>query len=154
MPDKEWLEQLRRQADDQGGSGIVTTIDDYMRFARMLLSEGELDGARILQPSTVRLMSTDQLDPRIEDKDRAVAAEQRLGRLRLRLLRPHPPAADPAGEPRRGRRVLLGRLPLDAVLGRPANRMAVVFATQKIPFDGTLHRDIRAAIYGTDYNGF
>jgi CubicO group peptidase (beta-lactamase class C family) len=35
----------------------------------------------------------------------------------------------------------------------PANDMAVVFMTQKIPFDGTLHHDIRDAIYGNDYLG-
>ena len=35
----------------------------------------------------------------------------------------------------------------------PANDMAVVFATQKAPFDGTLHHDIRDAIYGPDYTG-
>jgi CubicO group peptidase (beta-lactamase class C family) len=34
----------------------------------------------------------------------------------------------------------------------PANQMAVVFSTQKMPFDGTLHRDIRAAIYGSAQN--
>ena len=39
-----------------GGAGIVAPIDDYMRFARMLLNEGELDGVRLLKPSTVRLM--------------------------------------------------------------------------------------------------
>ena len=31
--------------------------------------------------------------------------------------------------------------------------MAVVFAAQKIPIDLSLHRDIRAAIYGADYDG-
>jgi CubicO group peptidase (beta-lactamase class C family) len=41
-----------------GGFGLASTVDDYMRFARMLLNEGELDGARILKPSTVRLMAT------------------------------------------------------------------------------------------------
>ncbi len=35
----------------------------------------------------------------------------------------------------------------------PANQLAAVFFTQKMPFDGTLHRDIRAAIYGPDYLG-
>ena len=35
----------------------------------------------------------------------------------------------------------------------PANDMAVVFATQKAPFDGTLHHDIRDAIYGPEYTG-
>ena len=35
----------------------------------------------------------------------------------------------------------------------PANDMVVIFATQKLPFDGTLHHDIRAAVYGADYLG-
>ena len=35
----------------------------------------------------------------------------------------------------------------------PVQDMAVVFATQKIDFDGTLHHDIRDAIYGADYTG-
>ena len=35
----------------------------------------------------------------------------------------------------------------------PANDLAVIFATQKMPFDGTLHRDIRAAVYGPGYRG-
>jgi CubicO group peptidase (beta-lactamase class C family) len=35
----------------------------------------------------------------------------------------------------------------------PANRMIVVFLTQKLPFDGSLHHDIREAVYGTNYLG-
>src|SRR6185369_8986268 len=51
-----------------GGFGLASTVDDYMRFARMLLNSGELDGARMLKPSTVKLMSTDHLDARITDR--------------------------------------------------------------------------------------
>jgi len=36
-----------------GGFGLASTLDDYMRVARMLLNGGELDGVRILKPSTV-----------------------------------------------------------------------------------------------------
>jgi len=35
----------------------------------------------------------------------------------------------------------------------PANHLAKVFFVQTMPFDGTLHRDIRAAIYGAGYLG-
>lgn len=35
----------------------------------------------------------------------------------------------------------------------PANRLAVVFFMQKMPFDGSLHHDIREAVYGRDYLG-
>lgn len=48
-------------AYEAGGAGLVSTLDDYMRFARMLQREGELDGARILQPATVRFMTGGQL---------------------------------------------------------------------------------------------
>jgi CubicO group peptidase (beta-lactamase class C family) len=66
MPREEWLEpNFMGKPMTMGGSGIVTTVDDYMRYARMLLDEGTLDGARILRPATVRLMTTDQLDPAI-----------------------------------------------------------------------------------------
>ena len=42
-----------------GGGGLVSTAEDYMRFAQMLLNRGELDGVRLLAPSTVALMSSD-----------------------------------------------------------------------------------------------
>jgi CubicO group peptidase (beta-lactamase class C family) len=44
-----------------GGGGLVSTLADYARFAQMLLNDGELDGARILSPTTVALMTTDHL---------------------------------------------------------------------------------------------
>lgn len=44
-----------------GGGGLVSTTDDYLRFCRMLLNGGELDGERILSPKTVRLMATNHL---------------------------------------------------------------------------------------------
>jgi CubicO group peptidase (beta-lactamase class C family) len=48
-----------------GGGGLISTVDDYLRFAQMLLDGGELDGARILRPESVALMSTDLLPPAI-----------------------------------------------------------------------------------------
>jgi CubicO group peptidase (beta-lactamase class C family) len=44
-----------------GGGGLISTAGDYHRFARMLLGEGALDGVRLLQPGTVRLMRTNRL---------------------------------------------------------------------------------------------
>jgi CubicO group peptidase (beta-lactamase class C family) len=40
-----------------GGGGMSGNIGDYARFAQMLLNGGELDGARILRPETVRQMT-------------------------------------------------------------------------------------------------
>jgi len=44
-----------------GGGGLVSTADDYARFARMLLQGGELDGTRLLSRKTVELMSADHV---------------------------------------------------------------------------------------------
>ncbi len=42
-----------------GGAGLLSTARDYSRFLQMLLNGGELNGVRILSPTTVRLMTTD-----------------------------------------------------------------------------------------------
>jgi len=44
-----------------GGGGMLSTAGDYARFSQMLLNGGELDGARILSPKTIALMTSDQL---------------------------------------------------------------------------------------------
>jgi len=44
-----------------GGGGLVSTLGDYARFAQMLVNGGELDGVRILSPSTVKLMAANHL---------------------------------------------------------------------------------------------
>lgn len=44
-----------------GGAGLVSTAEDYARFAQMLLNGGELDGVRLLSPKTVELMTTNQV---------------------------------------------------------------------------------------------
>jgi CubicO group peptidase (beta-lactamase class C family) len=44
-----------------GGGGLVSTADDFHRFASMLLGRGELDGTRILAPRTVDLMTRNSL---------------------------------------------------------------------------------------------
>jgi CubicO group peptidase (beta-lactamase class C family) len=44
-----------------GGSGLVSTAQDYLRFCQMLLNGGELDGVRVLSPATVRRMTTNAL---------------------------------------------------------------------------------------------
>jgi CubicO group peptidase (beta-lactamase class C family) len=44
-----------------GGGGLVSTTGDYVRFCRMLLNGGELDGTRILGRKTVELMTVNHL---------------------------------------------------------------------------------------------
>ncbi|HEY0107713.1 MAG TPA: serine hydrolase domain-containing protein [Rhizomicrobium sp.] len=46
-----------------GGGGLISTADDYLRFARMMLGKGELDGVRLVKPETIELMCTNRLTP-------------------------------------------------------------------------------------------
>ncbi len=48
---------------NSGGGGLVSTAQDYWRFAQMMLNQGEFDGTRILTPETVALMTRNHLDP-------------------------------------------------------------------------------------------
>ena len=50
-----------------GGGGLYSTADDYPRFAQMLANGGELDGVRLLAPSTVGLMRDNHLSARLMD---------------------------------------------------------------------------------------
>ena len=43
------------------GGGLWSTADDYLRFVRMLLGDGTIDGVRVLSQESVRLMRTDRL---------------------------------------------------------------------------------------------
>jgi len=44
-----------------GGEGLISTIDDFLRFARMLLGRGELDGRRYLSRKSMDLMTRNHL---------------------------------------------------------------------------------------------
>jgi CubicO group peptidase (beta-lactamase class C family) len=47
-----------------GGGGLVSTIDDYFAFSRMMLNKGRAGREQILSRATVELMASDQLMPR------------------------------------------------------------------------------------------
>jgi CubicO group peptidase (beta-lactamase class C family) len=44
-----------------GGAGLLSTATDYARFLQMLLYGGELDGARLLSPTTVQLATVNHV---------------------------------------------------------------------------------------------
>ena len=52
---------VREPRFSQGGAGLLSTVDDYLRFARMLLDGGEVDGVRLLSEDSVRRMRADHL---------------------------------------------------------------------------------------------
>lgn len=49
------------QVTPSGGGGLLSTAADYLRFARMLLNYGELDGQRLLSRKTIELMTRNHL---------------------------------------------------------------------------------------------
>lgn len=60
-PDPVTARALGGNAFPNGSGGLISTADDYARFAQMLLNGGELDGVRLLSPKTVALMAADHL---------------------------------------------------------------------------------------------
>jgi len=48
---------------ESGGGGLVSTIDDYFSFSRMMLNKGRHDRQQILSRAAVELMTSDQLTP-------------------------------------------------------------------------------------------
>jgi len=142
-------EKPQREADMSfafatGGAGLIAPMDDYLRFARMLLGEGALEGVRVLRPTTVRLMMTDQLDPALAPRHFMRSAGVGFGLGGSVRIAPAL-ATEPPG--------VVGEFSWGGAASTlfwvdPANQLAVVFFVQKMPFDEQLHLELRRAIYG------
>ena len=104
-----------------GGGGSVSTAEDYYRFATMLANGGELNGVRILAPSSVGLMSSNHLAPHLLTGEFGIGVHimRRLG-LRIQLCRRIRSATCQSS--RWPRHVLLGRRCRHLVLGRSDQR--------------------------------
>lgn len=61
--EKRGLGMIDNPQRHMGGAGLLSTADDYTRFARMLLEGGALEGARVLSSRAVREMTSGQLTP-------------------------------------------------------------------------------------------
>jgi CubicO group peptidase (beta-lactamase class C family) len=60
------LAETQRRAHpewESGGGGLVSTLNDYARFAQMILGGGELDGNRYLSPAAFKSMTSDHIGP-------------------------------------------------------------------------------------------
>jgi CubicO group peptidase (beta-lactamase class C family) len=55
------LDVSKPPGNASGGAGGLASAGDYLRFAQMLANGGSLDGARILSPAAVRLMTSDHI---------------------------------------------------------------------------------------------
>lgn len=130
-----------------GGHGLVSTLDDYTRFARMLLNGGELDGVRILKPSTVRLMTTSQLDPAITDRSWLVS-KGRVGFGVDLAVRVDPPASSQEAAGAVGEYFWDG-MAYTLFWVDPKNALTAVFFTQYQTFGKVeAHKAFRDAVYG------
>lgn len=140
---------------ESGGGGLVGTADDYLRFCRMLLNKGELDGVRLLSPKTVQLMTSNHL-PRgaeIADLSPVTDAFNESGYRGIGFGLGVAVTLDPArvGIPGTAGEFAWGGMASTAFFVDPKEDMAVVFMTQAIVDTGRrvrLRRDLRSLIYG------
>ena len=132
-----------------GGWGLVSTLDDYMRFARMLLNKGELDGVRVLSPDAVALMATNAMPSEVTDTS-WLPSKGQVGFGIDFAVRIAPPATpeEASGE--------IGEFFWDGAANTlffvdPTNQIAAVLFTQYRPFGKVpLHKAFRDAIYYKD----
>ena len=48
---------------ESGGQGLLSTLDDYLAFARIFAGSGEVNGVRLLRAETRAMMTSNQLTP-------------------------------------------------------------------------------------------
>lgn len=133
-----------------GGGGLVSTTADYLRFCRMLLQGGQLDGARLLAPKTIELMTANHL-PGGQDMhslSQSMFSESAYAGVGFGLG--FAVTLDPA-------RTLLAGNRGDAFWGGvastyfwidPREDMAVLFMTQLIPSSAyPIRRELRTLVY-------
>jgi len=132
-----------------GNGGLVSTLDDYMKFARMLQGGGKYGRARILKPESVRLMTTDALPPEVTDK-MWLPSKGQVGFGIDFAVRIAPPkdANESSGA--------VGEFFWDGAASPvfwvdPKNQITAVLLTQMRPFDRVrLHKAFRDAVYRND----
>ena len=134
-----------------GAGGLVSTAADYLRFCRMLANRGELDGARIIGPRTLQLMTLNHLP---EGRDLATMAQnaaetQREGQgfgLGFAVLL-DPAVAQVIGTPGE---YYWGGAASTAFFVTPAEDLIMIFLTQLRPSSTyPIRRELRAAVYSS-----
>jgi CubicO group peptidase (beta-lactamase class C family) len=138
---------LRHWTLTPGTYGLTSTMDDYMRFARMLLNGGALDGARILKPETVRLMATSHLSDSVTSRSWLPSKGQVGFGIDFAVRVRQPANVDENNG-------VVGEFFWDGAASTlfwvdPANNLAAVLFVQLMPFDRVhLHKSFRDAVYG------
>lgn len=130
-----------------GGYGLTSTLDDYMRFARMLVNEGTLENTTILKPETVKLMATSHLSDSVTER-MWLPSKGQVGFGIDFAVRLRPPVSK---EENNG---VVGEFFWDGLASTlfwvdPVNDLTAVLFVQLVPFDRVgLHKKFRDAIYG------
>lgn len=129
-----------------GGFGLTSTVDDYQRFARMLVNEGSFDGATILKPETVKLMATNQLADSVT-KRMWLPSKGQVGFGIDFAVRMRPPVDE------KEKNGVVGEFFWDGAASTlfwvdPTNDLTAVMFVQIFPFSNDLHKAFRDAIYG------
>ena len=139
---------------ESGGGGLVGTAADYLRFCRMLLNKGELEGARLLSPKTVALMTANHLPGGKEVVDLAPAGDAftESGYRGLGFGLGVSVTVDPVrlGIPGTRGEFAWGGMASTAFFVDPVEDMAMIFMTQVIadtPRRLRLRRDLRTLVY-------
>jgi len=143
---------LQKWPMTRGGSGLTSTLDNYMQFARMLVNKGTLDSVSILKPSTVELMATNHLADSVEERS-FLPSKGQVGFGIDFAVRLRPPAS---GEENNG---VVGEFFWDGAASTlfwvdPVNELTAVMFVQLFPYDQVkLHKNFRDAVYGPLTNG-
>jgi CubicO group peptidase (beta-lactamase class C family) len=129
-----------------GGFGLTSTLDDYMKFARMLVNKGTLGKATILKPATVKLMATSHLSDTVTQR-MWLPSKGQVGFGIDFAVRLRPPASK--GE----NQGVVGEFFWDGAASTlfwvdPVNQLTAVLFVQVMPFYGQLHKSFRDAVYG------
>jgi CubicO group peptidase (beta-lactamase class C family) len=140
---------------ESGGGGLVGSAADYLRFCRMLLNKGELDGVRLLSPKTVALMTTNHLPAGAEIAQLSPAGDafNESGYRGMGFGLGVAVTLDPgrAGIPGTAGEFAWGGMASTAFFIDPKEEMVVIFMTQVIADTMRrvrLRRDLRTMIYG------
>jgi CubicO group peptidase (beta-lactamase class C family) len=140
---------------ESGGGGLAGTAGDYLRFCRMLLGRGELEGVRLLSPKSVALMTMNHLPGGAEIADLSPAADafNESGYRGIGFGLGVAVTLDPAraGIPGTAGEFAWGGMASTAFFVDPKEDMAVLFMTQVIADTAQrvrLRRDLRSLIYG------
>ncbi|MEL7188247.1 MAG: serine hydrolase domain-containing protein [Pseudomonadota bacterium] len=128
-----------------GGHGLISTIDDYLKFALMLQNEGSLGDVQILRPETMALMARDHLPQSVMDRSFLMTKGQMGFGLNF-AVRTAPPTSDAEPFGVEGEFFWDGAGCLLFWVD-PANDITAVFFTQMMPFDLNVQAKFRRAVY-------